>query len=112
MTAADEALQEVQAMLDDIDRQRRVLGRRLARIREGRSAGDTWHDILAEEEVSTVEVLSVLLSDISKASGTFRRALTAELREEGISIPGIARLYGVTHQRVSNLLRQSSARRP
>jgi transposase len=30
------------------------------------------------------------------------------LRREGVSIPAIAKLFGVTHQRVSNLLRRPS----
>ena len=42
---------------------------------------------------------------LGSSSGAFRRALVLALREEGVSIPAIARMFGVTHQRVSNLLR-------
>ena len=40
------------------------------------------------------------------ASGKLRRAMVHTLRQEGESIPWIAGVFGVTHQRVSNLLRQ------
>ena len=38
----------------------------------------------------------------------FRSSLVVALRAEGQSIPSIAHLFGVTHQRVSNLLRRVS----
>jgi hypothetical protein len=34
--------------------------------------------------------------------------MVISLRDEGASIPSIAGLFGVTHQRVSNLLRRRS----
>ena len=54
-----------------------------------------------------MQVVSQMLARLSKASGTVREELVDVLRAEGASIPSIARLFGVTHQRVSNLLRRS-----
>jgi transposase len=50
--------------------------------------------------------VSTILRRQSEASGYFRRSLVVALRAEGQSIPSIATLFGVTHQRVSNLLRR------
>lgn len=107
MSAADEALQEVQEMLDRVDELRRDLNRHLLVIRDLRENGVTWTSVFSVGSTEAVmRTLSGLLANVSKASGTFRSALTAELRQEGMSIPAIARLYGVTHQRVSNILQK------
>ena len=50
--------------------------------------------------------MSTILRRQSEASGYLRRSLVVALRSEGQSIPSIAHLFGVTHQRVSNLLRR------
>jgi predicted transcriptional regulator len=44
-----------------------------------------------------------------EASGHTRRALAQAMRSEGTSIPTIARLFGVTHQRISNILNHPAA---
>ena len=54
----------------------------------------------------TVQLVSAILRRQSEASGYLRRSLVVALRAEGQSIPSIAHLFGVTHQRVSNLLRR------
>ena len=59
----------------------------------------------------TDEVLKALgeLDDVLKENAERERVLfqrIAEVRAEGQSIPSIAHLFGVTHQRVSNLLRR------
>jgi hypothetical protein len=53
-----------------------------------------------------VQLVSTILRRQSEASGYLRRSLVVALRAEGQSIPSIAHLFGVTHQRVSNLLRR------
>ena len=76
-------------------------------MRLAREQGREWKAILGDEdEPGTVQLVSTILRRQSEASGYLRRSLVVALRAEGQSIPSIAHLFGVTHQRVSNLLRR------
>ena len=87
----------------------RLLAHRIRVISQARREGRSWTEVLGDEdEPGTVQLVSRVLGRISLASGTLRKALVLELRAEGASIPAIARLFGVTHQRVSNLLRSTN----
>ena len=82
----------------------RVLFQRIAALRLARESGKEWRAILSDEdEPGTVQLVSTVLRRQSEASGYLRRSLVVALRAEGQSIPSIAELFGVTHQRVSNL---------
>ena len=75
--------------------------------------GKDWKSILAaEDDPGTVQLVSSVLRRQSEASGYLRRSLVVALRAEGQSIPSIANLFGVTHQRVSNLLRRVAQSSP
>lgn len=101
------ALDALSEALVDLAEDQRLLESRLREMRRRRSEGRAWRDILAEEEApGTMQVVSRMLARLAKASGTLRKELVDSLRREGVSIPAIARLFGVTHQRVSNLLRR------
>ena len=77
---------------------------RIVEARQLRLYGATWSEILKQEnDPNTVQLLSQMLALVSGVSGKFRRALVLS-HDEGMSILSIARLFGVTHQRVSNLL--------
>ncbi len=108
----DRTLQALDALaqaLEQIAEDHRELGRKIGELRLARQKGLAWQGILAEEEApGTMQVVSRMLACLSKASGSLRKELVDELREEGASIPAIARLFGVTHQRVSNLLRRNA----
>jgi DNA-directed RNA polymerase specialized sigma24 family protein len=85
----------------------RALMQRIAQVRLARESGQEWKAILADEDdPGTVQLVSAILRRQSEASGYLRRSLVVALRAEGQSIPSIANLFGVTHQRVSNLLRR------
>ena len=85
----------------------RLLAKRIAEVRLARQNGREWKAILGDEdEPGTVQLVSTILRRQSEASGYLRRSLVVALRAEGQSIPSIAHLFGVTHQRVSNLLRR------
>lgn len=102
-----EALDALSAALGEITREQRELTERIDRLRQSRQDGMSWQEILSEEEPpGTMQVVSQMLARMSKASGTLRKELVDSLRAEGTSIPAIARMFGVTHQRVSNLLRR------
>jgi hypothetical protein len=101
------ALDELDAVLKENAERERVLFQRIAEVRVARENGQEWKSILAgEDEPSTVQLVSTILRRQSEASGYLRRSLVVALRAEGQSIPSIAHLFGVTHQRVSNLLRR------
>ena len=101
------ALGELDAVLRENAERERVLFQRIAEVRLARENGQEWKSILAnEDEPSTVQLVSTILRRQSEASGYLRRSLVVALRAEGQSIPSIAHLFGVTHQRVSNLLRR------
>ena len=101
------ALGELDAVLKENAERERELFQRIAQVRLARENGQEWKSILADEdEPSTVQLVSTILRRQSEASGYLRRSLVVALRAEGQSIPSIAHLFGVTHQRVSNLLRR------
>jgi hypothetical protein len=110
-SAGDKTLQALDAMaeaLKQIIEDQQVLVHKIDGLRRARRKGQAWKDILAEEDPpGSMQVVSRMLACLSKASGTLRKELVEELREEGSTIPAIARLFGVTHQRVSNLLRRT-----
>jgi hypothetical protein len=109
-TGSDEVLQaldELESVLRENADSERLLSQRIAEVREARQNGREWKAILGDEdEPGTVQLVSTILRRQSEASGYLRRSLVVALRAEGQSIPSIAHLFGVTHQRVSNLLRR------
>ena len=101
------ALGELESVLRENAESERLLAKRIADVRLARENGREWKAILGdEEEPGTVQLVSTILRRQSEASGFLRRSLVVALRAEGQSIPSIAHLFGVTHQRVSNLLRR------
>jgi len=101
------ALAELEAVLRENAESERLLAKRIADVRLARQNGREWKAILGDEdEPGTVQLVSTILRRQSEASGYLRRSLVVALRAEGQSIPSIAHLFGVTHQRVSNLLRR------
>ncbi len=102
-----EALEDLSSALEEITEAQKVLAAKVGALREARRSGAPWHEILADEQgTPAVQQVSQLLARLSGASGVLRKELVEELRVEGVSIPAIARLFGVSHQRVSNLLRR------
>jgi hypothetical protein len=101
------ALDELESVLRENAESERLLSKRIADVRQARENGREWKAILGDEdEPGTVQLVSTILRRQSEASGYLRRSLVVALRAEGQSIPSIAHLFGVTHQRVSNLLRR------
>jgi hypothetical protein len=101
------ALEALSSALAEMGKDQRLLEERLKDLHRQRSKGRAWHEILDEEDPpGTMQLVSRVLACLAKASGTLRKELVDSLRREGVSIPAIARLFGVTHQRVSNLLRR------
>lgn len=103
------ALDQLAQALGENARDEQVMAERIRDLHKARASGVSWEAILSEEEgIGTMQLLSRMLSRLAAASGTLRKEMVHELRDEGVSVPTIARLFGVTHQRVSNLLRRGS----
>jgi hypothetical protein len=109
-TSDDEVIASLHALgkaLEENANEERLLAERIKQMVSEREHGGAWADILKHEDYpGTVHLVSSTLARLSTASGHVRRSLVVALRAEGVTIPVIARLFGVTHQRVSNLLRR------
>jgi len=109
----EEVAGALDALSDAIERnsgdERMLLGR-IHGLRRARSGGAGMTAALENEpSPGTMQLLGRILSRLMEASGTARRALAGSMRAEGTSIPAIARIFGVTHQRVSNILNKPTA---
>ena len=109
----DEVLEAIDALADAVEANsddEKLLTQRLDDLRRDRERGVPVTQALADEGApGTMQVLGRVLSRLMDASGNVRRALARSMRTEGTSIPAIARIFGVTHQRVSNILNRPTA---
>jgi hypothetical protein len=105
------ALDELAAAVEQNARDERVLASRIGQLRTGRARGRSWHDLMAREtRPGALELSVTALGRLTESSGRLRRHLARGLRAEGASIAAIATLFGVSHQRVSALLRRDGHR--
>lgn len=106
----EDALEGVeQAVVENMEEER-LLVRRVRALRTARRRGRSWGEILSSEaDPGALSLVGRVLGRMSAASGTLRRAMARSLREEGHTIPAIARRFGVTHQRISSLLRDDDS---
>lgn len=82
------------------------LEQKAERMKQQRRSGMRWRDILsAEERPRLPERLSAVLRLLSDKGVLFRRALARAMHAEGMSTEQIAREFGVSRQRISNLIR-------
>lgn len=104
--ALDALIDAVEANAED----EKLLLARLSALRQVRRSVAGVTEALAQEaDPGTLQVLGRILSRLTEASGIARRALAGAMRAEGTSIPAIAQAFGVTHQRVSNILSRPPA---
>lgn len=105
------ALEDMEQRIELNVRDERTLQRRIRQLLAARQQGQPWRTILDEEpEPGALHLVGLLLGRLSESSGVLRRSLARALRSEGETVPAIARRFGVTHQRVSSLLRQRGQR--
>lgn len=101
LAALDALVEAIEANAKDHE----LLMARLSSLRRSRQSGVPVTDALAQEpDPGALQVLGRILSRLTEASGLARRALAGAMRGEGTSIPAIAKSFGVSHQRVSNIL--------
>jgi DNA invertase Pin-like site-specific DNA recombinase len=84
--------------------------RRANQLGGSRRSGQRWGEIVSgEPHPRLTELLSNSLRILSDNGVRFRRALAKAMHAEGMSTEEIARQFGVSRQRISNLLRRRVA---
>jgi hypothetical protein len=106
-------LDDLAAVIEDNAREERLLARRVRRLRAERASGRSWHALLGEESApAALRLAARVVGRMTEAGAHFRRSVARGLRLEGATIPAIAASFGVSHQRVSVLLRDDPTPAP
>lgn len=113
MPANDEVLEALDqltvAIQENAARNEHVL-KRAENLRRRRAEGASWSELATDEERPLiVELLSQNMTALSTAGSRLRRLEARALHNEGLSMERIASLFGVTRQRISELLRDQPA---
>ena len=88
----------------------RLVKQRIAHIRRQVADGRSLTDIVAAEpRPLIVELITENIEALQAAGSQLRWAEASALRAEGLTATAIARLFGVTRQRVSKLLQHPPA---
>lgn len=101
-----EALRELDTALDENLERHRRMKRRIADLTAALTAGRPLKEVVPEESAPLIVQLLTESADMLHAYGSrVRRTEARALYQEGLTMDEIARLFGVTRQRVSALLR-------
>ena len=100
------ALDELVAALKDNNARNAEAIRRAEEIKRERALGKPWSEIVTGDRPLIVELLTRNLEALTTAGSRLRRLEASALHDEGLSMERIGRLFGVTRQRISELLRQ------
>ncbi len=97
------------ALRDNIRRNEQALSR-AQDIRRQRAIGEPYREIVSPEaRPLIVELIAENMKVLSTAGARLRREMAQALRDEGLTIDAIAKLFGVSRQRISELLRGRSS---
>lgn len=100
------ALEELARAAEDTARDQQRLARRARDMVRQRGRGFAWSRLLeSEKQPGTLELLGASTRRLASIGGRFRRALALALTAEGRSTRQIGKDLGVTHQRVSAMLK-------
>jgi hypothetical protein len=100
VTALSEALVSSADELKLVDQELRTMRRR-------RQRGWSWRRIVsASGPANPLGVTMTIVATLGKSAGVLRRSLALALRHEGMKVTEIARLFGVSRQRVGALFHQ------
>jgi hypothetical protein len=104
-----DSLNEFADTVEDSAAEQRALAKRARRLGRTRVRGKPWWEVVATDGNPSLPAESTkLLARLAGANTRVRQRLARALRAEGVGIEQIARLFGVTHQRVSRILSQRS----
>lgn len=102
------ALDEVAASADEVADDQRRIARRARAMKRQRDRGRSWAEILdGEPEPRLLGLLRGNTRRLADATGRLAHAMAYGLVWEGESRRQIARRLGVTHQRISAMLRHN-----
>jgi len=102
-----EALDELDRALDDSLEMTHRMKRRIADLRAARARHLPLREIVPQEEAPLlVQLLTQTTNLLHSYGNRVRRTEARALHEEGMTMDEIAKLFGVTRQRVSALLRE------
>lgn len=101
------ALAALERALDENDRRARRMRQRIVELAQACATGRAIRDIVPEEETPlVVQLLTESTQALHDYGAELRRAEARVLHREGMTMDEIARLFGVSRQRVSALLRE------
>ena len=103
-----QALDDLTAALRENTRRNGEVIARADKLRSARSKGSPWRELVSESERPLiVELLTQNMTALATAGSRLRRLEARVLHDEGLSMERIASLFGVSRQRISELLRES-----
>jgi DNA-directed RNA polymerase specialized sigma24 family protein len=103
------AIDHLLGVLDDISRDRAAIAKRAELIRTRRQAGVPYAVIVPDESPPLiVERTRHSLNDLVYAAGRLQRAEARALYAEGLSMDRIASLFGISRQRVADLVKHAT----
>jgi hypothetical protein len=103
------ALRDLDRALDENMERAQRMKRRIAEFEEACATGRQIKDIVPDEAPPLiVELLTQSAETLHTYGSRVRRAEARTLYREGMTMDQIARLFGVTRQRVSALLREDA----
>jgi hypothetical protein len=103
-----EALEELERALERTVDMAERMSNRIGYLREQCLTGRPLHEIVRNEDPPLVVQLLTESANVLHTYGTrVRRTEARALHQEGVTMEDIARLFGVSRQRVSALLRDS-----
>jgi DNA-directed RNA polymerase sigma subunit (sigma70/sigma32) len=105
-----DALADLDQALDtNIERTHRMR-QRISEIQDALAGGRSLREVVPDEETPLlVELLTQSAEHLHAYGSRVRRTEARALHREGLTMEEIARLFGVTRQRVSALLRETSS---
>ncbi len=107
------ALEELVAAAEEVTRMTAHVTARAAHIRSRRLEGLPYRQIVADENLPLIAALLTGNIQRLEAAGTrFRQAEARALHDEGMTMEEIGRLFGLTRQRISTLIRGAAAPSP
>ena len=99
------ALNQIAEVADETARDQQRVSRRARSMSRQRLLGWSWSQILERERQPGLLVLMDRSARrLHEVTGRFRTALAQALVGEGFSTRQVAKIYGVTHQRISAML--------
>lgn len=103
-----EALDDLDRAFDDSLAMTRRVKERIGEIRAAHARGQSLREIVPQEETPLIVQLLTEMTNLLHSYGNrVRRTEARALHHEGMTMEEIAKLFGVTRQRVSALLRDT-----